>query len=356
MNAPRTWPRLVFLALLYTYVSGLVLAFLLIRGMNTYAWATVPKLVDGTAYRPFVTRALLPTLVRGVVRATPALHARVDARIERLLANARPGQQFDRTLDTLGWTPGDVYVQLVAALVMFACLLVLPWVLRRLLTVFYDLPPPVADLVPVFGLLALPLFFVPYARYLYDPGTMVLWALGLLLVAQRRHLLVWLLLPVLAYHKETAVLLPSLVALREWGLAPKWRIGVVYVLQLGLVVVVRLWLGNEYAQNSGGTVLLVGPAHTRELVMMVFRKPPYVLAVVAMFWALVHGGWRVTPLFLRRALLLVLLPLVVLSFAFGFVDEIRGYYEAWPIVVLLAVPGSLAVLRASPARAKGFDA
>jgi hypothetical protein len=220
--------------------------------------------------------------------------------------------------------------------------------------VFYDLPPPVVDLAPVFGLLALPLFFVPYARYLYDPGTLLLWALALCLVAERRHALVWLLLPVLAYHKETAVLLPPLVALREWGTAPRVRVAVVCVVQLAIVAGVRLWLGQHFAGNPGGAVLWVGPAHTRELFVTLLRRPPYVLAVVAMFWALVQAGWRETPLFLRRALGLVLLPLVLLSFAFGYVDEIRGYYEAWPIVFLLALPAALSLLGAAPARVRSL--
>ena len=352
MNASRPLARRVFLALLYAYVSALVLVCLLLRGVSTYSWATVPMLVDGTAYRPFVTRALLPAIVRALVRATPALQARLDARLARALANVGPGHHVDRALATLGWTQSDAYVHLVAVLVMLACFLALPWVLRRLLTVFYDLPPPVVDLAPVFGLLALPLFFVPYARYLYDPGTLLLWALALWFVAERRHLLVWLLLPLVAYHKETAVLLPPLVALREWGASRRWRVVAVLALQWAVVAGVRLWLARQYEGNPGGAVLWVGVGHTRELVEMLFRRPPYVLAVVAMFWALVQSGWREAPVFLRRALALVLLPLVLLSFAFGYVDEIRGYYEAWAIVFLIALPAALSLLGATPARAR----
>ena len=346
----RPIARRLFLFILYSYVALVVLVCLLLRGVSTYSWATVPMLVDGSAYRPFVTRALLPTVVRTLVRATPALQARVDARIARAVANIGPGQRIDRALATLGWTAGDVYVHLVATLVMFGCLLALPWVLRRLALVFYDLPPPVADLAPVFGLLPLPLFFVPYARYLYDPGTLLLWAVALLLVAERRALWVWLLLPVIAYHKETAVLLPPLVALREWNVSPRARVLAVLAAQLAVVAAVRLWLGQHYAGNPGGAVLLVGPAHTRELVTTLFRKPPYVLTVVLMLAALVRTGWSASPVFLRRALALILLPLVLLSFAFGYVDEIRGYYEAWAVVFLLALPAVLSLLGAAPAR------
>ncbi len=55
--------RWIFLALLYSYCAVLVLAFLLLRGISSYSWATVPQLVDGTAHRPFVTRSLVPAVV-----------------------------------------------------------------------------------------------------------------------------------------------------------------------------------------------------------------------------------------------------------------------------------------------------
>src|SRR5262245_6296964 len=161
MSAPPGRGRLVFLALLYTYCAVLVLAFLLMRGISTYSWATVPQLVDGTAHRPFVTRALLPAVVGGVVRATPWLAARVEAKVAGAMASARPGMRMDRALQTLGWAPGDVYVHLVASGVMLACFLALPWVLRRLVQVCYEAPAALADLAPVLSMLALPLFFVP---------------------------------------------------------------------------------------------------------------------------------------------------------------------------------------------------
>ena len=346
----RPVARRVFLFVLYAHVAALVLALLLVRGISTYSWATVPALVDGTAHRPFVTRALVPTVVRSIVGVTPAIQARVEAKVAAGLSQSGPGRRLDRALATLGWTAADVYVHLVATAVMFACLLVLPWLWRRLVLVTYDLPPPAADLAPVLGLLALPLFFVPYARYLYDPGTLVLWSIALLAVCDRRRWLVWGLLPVLAYHKETAILLPFVVAVRDWPRAPRSRTLLVLAGQCAVVAVVRYALALEFADNPGGTVLFVGPAHTLDLLTGFLRRPPYVPLVVALFGVLAAQGWSTAPVFVRRAFLTILVPLVLLSLLFGYVDEIRGYYEAFALLILLAVPGVLSLLGASPAR------
>ena len=48
----------------------------------------------------------------------------------------------------------------------------------------------------------------------------------------------------------------------------------------------------------------------------------------------------------------VLVPLVVLGFLFGYVDEIRGYYEAYAIGLLIAVPGVMTWLGAGEARVR----
>ena len=48
---------------------------------------------------------------------------------------------------------------------------------------------------------------------------------------------------------------------------------------------------------------------------------------------LVHR-WSAKPLFLRRALWIAV-PLLVLTFGLGFFDELRDYYEVYPVLVLL---------------------
>ena len=47
--------------------------------------------------------------------------------------------------------------------------------------------------------------------------------------------------------------------------------------------------------------------------------------------------WKEKPLFLRRSLVVCLVPLFVLAFFLGFADELRVCYEVYPIVILLMI-------------------
>jgi hypothetical protein len=44
--------------------------------------------------------------------------------------------------------------------------------------------------------------------------------------------------------------------------------------------------------------------------------------------------WKEQPLFLRQGLTM-LIPLVGLGLMWGYLDELRGYYEVYPIIVAL---------------------
>jgi hypothetical protein len=49
---------------------------------------------------------------------------------------------------------------------------------------------------------------------------------------------------------------------------------------------------------------------------------------------LVIDRWSQKPLFLKRALWIIPV-LLVLTFCFGYIDEMRDYYEGYPIILLL---------------------
>jgi hypothetical protein len=72
--------------------------------------------------------------------------------------------------------------------------------------------------------------------------------------------------------------------------------------------------------------------------------------VVAVLWLLTAYDWARKPAFLRKGLLITLIPLALLALFFGFIDELRDYYEAFPFLFLLWLPTIVGVFGPSPGR------
>ena len=68
----------------------------------------------------------------------------------------------------------------------------------------------------------------------------------------------------------------------------------------------------------------------------------------------VGGRGQARQRILRRAGLIAGV-LVLLALVFGYLDEVRAFYEAWAIVFLLTIPAAVSLLGGSPARARALD-
>jgi hypothetical protein len=312
-------------------IASLVVLFMfLVRpGVTGHPRADFPQLIDGTAHRPYVTRALVPLVVRALAELTPETIA------ERVAASLR-GREF---VGDVEWYDEYLFEFALATAVMLVCMVLFAWVLRRLSETVYELPRPVVNLAPIVALVLLPLFF-RYYSYPYDPATLLLFSSALLFLIQRRFF--WFVVTVVlaSVNKETSVLLIPLFALHEWTRdhrVPATRL-VLVALSWGLVRGALMWV---YRDNPGALV----ESHFVEHTVWLFSKFPmamrYTLAVIALFAIPVCHRWRHKPEFLRRGLLVTLLPLVIAGAVFGFVDELRGYYEAFPFLYLLALPSVL---------------
>jgi hypothetical protein len=209
-------------------------------------------------------------------------------------------------------------------------------VLRRLTETVYDLPRPVVNLAPIVALILLPLFF-RYYSYPYDPATLFLFSAAILFMLQRRFFWVVFTVALASANKETSILLIPLYALHEWTRErrmPFARAAAV-VLAWGVVRAVLMWI---YRDNPGTLVENHFTEHTVWLLATFPVAMRYTLVVVALFAIPVAHRWRDKPVFLRRGLAVTLLPLVIAGALFGFLDELRGYYEAFPFLYLLALP------------------
>jgi hypothetical protein len=86
-----------------------------------------------------------------------------------------------------------------------------------------------------------------------------------------------------------------------------------------------------FQNNQGGFVEF----HLLDRNYLIFNGYSLVTFIV---WFIIiiatFSNWKAKPTFLKDALWIAL-PMVILTLFFGFLDELRDYYEVFPIVLLL---------------------
>jgi hypothetical protein len=219
-------------------------------------------------------------------------------------------------------------------------------VLRRLVGVFLpEIDPRVADLAPAAGLLLLPAFFVPSSVHLYDPATLLLFALGLLLAARHRWNAFYAVLALAAINRETAFLLTVLFVVHERGRLTRARLALHAGAQVALFLAIQLALRARFAGNPGHDLQLLFP---RNLPLLV--QPRAALGfwpLAATLAALAAAGWRHAPRRLRQSLVVTLVPLAVGAALVGLPTETRVFFEAYPALFVMGVAGWRYTTRAS---------
>ena len=314
------------LFVLYCLTAGLVVSLFVFRpGINWYERATFPDMVYGTAHRPYVYRALVPTIIRSIAAVTPS--GIKDA--------VRSSGEGTRVIRRLGWEPQFLFEYAVAVVLFFCMLVGLAFVLRKLVLRVYSFPPFVADMMPIIGLIVLPVFF-RYYSHIYDPVTLFLSSLALLFLVTERKLFFYLIFVLSTINKETSVLLIGLFIMKEYSGMVKGKL-LLHAFSLSLLWIFIKGGINFIFRNNPGEIVEFHFDHTMNL----FRDFPsfaYLIAVTFGLGSLTFFGWKEKPLFLRQGVAMTLLPLALLAIFLGSVDETRGYYEAFPYVFMLIVP------------------
>ncbi len=310
--------RLLLLAL----VSLLVLGAYVQRGTNGYDRAMFSEMVHGTAYRPYVTRALVPVIIRTVSACVPqATRQRVSQAVsDRLAPTERDKWLQNGTIDATEFIVGLVVFYL--SIIGFA------YGVAALARTFYVLSPSADTVLSAVAAAGLPCFFV-YYNHIYDLTHVCLFTWCLVLLARKQWWPYLLVFSLTTVGKETSILLILVFILTARSSIVRTRWLVWLIAQIVVFVVVRGLISHHFMANPGGTVEI----HLRHNLSL----SPY---SISQFVALLAVGsavalrWREKPVFLRRALFIGV-PLLALTFVFGFLDEYRDYYEVYPIVLLL---------------------
>lgn len=306
----------------------LLATFVRVSEVNNLYRARFGDMVYGTAYRPYVSRALLPGMVRGITGLVPA------ERRTQWSAALESDPQIGPWLIEFKAESGLGVEAAVAGGLMLVSLLGFCMSFRRLLGGLYSIPPALLDLATFAALLLLVLFFG--FGYIYDFTTLFLFTLNLNFLARGNWKAALISYPLVCLNKETAVLLILVLAVYGWDRLPRRLWAGLLTGQTLIFGVVKLVLDFMFRNNPGGATEYHLQDH-----LVVIRQFPILIGVVLLLLAgaawLILSGWREKPVFLRRALV-ILLPLTGLYVFYGFPLELRAMYEVYPIVLALIFP------------------
>jgi hypothetical protein len=346
--APKGRPtlvRVIVLLLLYSTVASFTVSeFIRYPGLASVKPGMGGEdffgdMVYGRAPQPFVTRVLMPWLIRAAVAVTPpAARARIEESVRRsLTSDGKPVWLHQYPFE---FTVAKNILLLFAIGFAFAL-----WWLARLTL---DAPGPALDVIPVVVLFALPGLY-GYGSMLYDLPALCLFTLGLALIAARRYWLYGLAFAACVVNKETTLLLVLVWTIAEARKLKPRQLAIGIGLQFGFWLVVRGLLFWYFRNNPGEAIalhlfrnaqVLSAPGNwflfrpvTNWLVLPMGLNLLYVLGFVASLFAL---KW--SPRFLKDAYWIVL-PVFALTWLFGNVDEMRVYYELLPVVALVLFGG-----------------
>jgi hypothetical protein len=311
-------------------------------GVEGYSRARNIDLIYGTAYRPYVFRAFSPIVVRQLSRVVAwgfdaeKAKAGYDNLLESMRLFAPDGfrslKKWDR--DHLAEYTATLLYEYIF-LILFAA------ALRRLLSEVYETKPATAALVPAAAVAFLPMMF-RYHSYLYDFPQLFFITLGLLFLAQRKMKLFYLVYVVGLFNKETTFLLAFVFWQYEKGKKPA-HIRNGHLLAMGcLFFLIRGLLRAIFRDNPGVTFELHLFDHTI-LFLMTQSYEYYQFAAAGLFALAVFYKWKEKPEFLHSAMI-IWIPLLILTGLFGYLEEFRDYYDAYPATFLLAAHSVCRVL------------
>lgn len=318
---------------LIRFLTYCVLAIIVFRvfirdpGLNLQSGTIFTDMIHGTAHKPFVYRALLPAAVRLLTAAVPDTARRL---IEEWAATSPVGSAV---LSELRGQPEFFLEYVIGSVLMYLSLLGFAFAVRYLFAAVYGASGLFKDSIPLAALLCLPPFFT-YHSYIYDFPALFLFTLGLALMVRQRwpsFVLVFLLACV---NKETAILLTMVFCIhfRNRSAVGSRLFRTLLVLQLCIFLVTKALLAFIFMDNPGRFVEF----HLMDHNVWLFRAYPLSSVLVAgAVGGLVFHKWREKPTFLKDGLWIIV-PLVILGALFGQLDELRIFYEAYPIALLLA--------------------
>lgn len=287
-------------------------------------------MVTGQADRPYVRRQLIPLTIKGINYVLPrqwrqslTQMAQHDPRIADIFKrNPIEPQYFSEYA--------------IGAILVFACLVGFAFAIRLLFLELYSGSMLAADLVPIFALLWLPVTFrEANLAYIYDFPALLLFTLSLYSISSQNWSLFYVLFPLGCLNKETFIFITLLFGWYYLRQMLRARLLQHLAAQTALFVLIQGILYWIFRHNPGSQLEFHLLGHNKWFLLhhLLPQDIIWVVALLVLVGAVFHD-WQHKPRLLKCGLGMLAFVLSLVA-VFAWIDELRAYYEFFPVVMLL---------------------
>ncbi len=318
--------KFLFISILLFTSLYVFLVFLKTPGINSYERSKFPDMIYGKAWKPFVYRVFVPVSVRIITGAVPQ-------EIQNQLTDfGNENPSAVRVLSELNWESEYLTEYLVASVLMFLALLAFALMLKVFFNLNFTAPEWFVKLLIIGMLFALPVFYIN-DNYIYDFTSLFFFTAGLFFLQKQNWKLFLIVFFFSCWNKETTILLTIifLIHYRKGFLFEKKKFMNLLAMQLIIFIFIKVILSFTFKDNPGTFVEF----HLFDYNKILLNGYNLITFSAILFLFLMIGfKWKEKPKFLKDSLWIAI-PLFLLTLFLGFFNELRDYYEIYPVIVLL---------------------
>ena len=298
--------------------------YLSISGSWNFEPASFPKMLEGTADRPYVYRLLIPVISKFTAWLIPSWLIDVSQKAP---------YSIKYIINVLG--QGKYLREAIVAVILMYFSLVGFIFTERSLLKYLEYSPEAEQIIPI----VLSIFILPltlFHGYIYDLPQLFLFTLGLVFLLRKQWHFYLPLLALVTANKETSIFLIVIFALYYFQSLNRKAYFLLLGAQLMVYVLIHGLTLYLYRNNPGNVLLWTGGLQLSEYIHY-----PITFLVTILFFGiilfLVFKDWQYKPFFLRISFS-VFFMILVLFFVGGREMEFRVFIDILPIFGTLMFP------------------
>lgn len=287
----------------------------------------VDDMIEGKYRKPYVYRTLVPTTIRIISNIIPeSVHKNTENFV-------RQNPKLNATFDNLEWQKEPALKFFISSAFMILSFIAFGYLIPNFVFLFTDIARTYLNKIFISGLslVLLPGFFL-YGSHIYDPPQLFFFALALYVLYKQKFNLFYPLFVLVTVNKETSLLLVGVFFFYFFRKIPEKKFIYLVILYVFTFLAIRVFITYLFSENEGPFLEYHFVEHNLRirysLIALTMNSGFFILLMLLNFLK-----WKTKPEFIKTSFWVIFLPTFVLTIFFGYVDELRVYYELYPILI-----------------------